>query len=150
MIAQGFRVGLRTDEIYAVTRYDPWFLEQIRGIETLLGLIEPAKDAVGEEAVGPFTEKLNVKRAHRGGSYVLHQDFPYWERITPVAGQIMTAMISLDDANAENGCLQAAPGSHREGKQKRSGRFTGRRNHTKRAFVALKPGQEINFVEEAK
>ncbi|MGO4479837.1 50S ribosomal protein L23 [Massilia sp. 2TAF26] len=39
---------------------------------------------------------------------------------------------------------------NREGKQKRSGRFIGRRNHTKRAFVALKPGQEINFVEEAK
>jgi large subunit ribosomal protein L23 len=38
----------------------------------------------------------------------------------------------------------------REGKQKRSGRFIGRRNHTKRAFVCLKPGQEINFVEEAK
>ena len=39
---------------------------------------------------------------------------------------------------------------NREGKVKRSGRFTGRRNHTKRAVVALKPGQEINFVEEAK
>jgi large subunit ribosomal protein L23 len=37
-----------------------------------------------------------------------------------------------------------------EGKQKRSGRFTGRRNPTRRAFVCLKPGQEINFTEEAK
>jgi len=39
---------------------------------------------------------------------------------------------------------------NREGKVKRSGRFTGRRNHTKRDFVCLKPGQEINFSEEAK
>jgi large subunit ribosomal protein L23 len=39
---------------------------------------------------------------------------------------------------------------NREGKQKRSGRFNGRRNHTRRAFVCLKPGQEINFTEEAK
>jgi len=39
---------------------------------------------------------------------------------------------------------------NREGKQKRAGRFTGRRNHTRRAFVCLKPGQEINFTEEAK
>ncbi|TFW27054.1 50S ribosomal protein L23 [Massilia arenosa] len=38
---------------------------------------------------------------------------------------------------------------NREGKQKRAGRFMGRRNHTKRAFVCLKPGQEINFTEEA-
>jgi len=39
--------------------------------------------------------------------------------------------------------------ANRQGKQKRHGRFTGRRNHTKRAFVSLKPGQEINFVEGA-
>ncbi len=40
--------------------------------------------------------------------------------------------------------------ANRQGKQKRSGRFNGRRNHTRRAFVCLKPGQEINFTEEAK
>jgi len=39
---------------------------------------------------------------------------------------------------------------NRAGKIKRSRRFTGRRNHTRRAFVCLKPGQEINFTEEAK
>jgi large subunit ribosomal protein L23 len=39
---------------------------------------------------------------------------------------------------------------NRQGKQKRAGRFVGRRNHTRRAFVCLKPGQEINFTEEAK
>lgn len=44
------------------------------------------------------------------------------------------------------GSVQVA---NRLGKQKRSGRFSGRRNHTKRAFVCLKPGQEINFVEGA-
>jgi large subunit ribosomal protein L23 len=40
--------------------------------------------------------------------------------------------------------------ANRQGKQKRTGRFNGRRNHTRRAFVCLKPGQEINFTEEAK
>ncbi len=40
--------------------------------------------------------------------------------------------------------------ANREGKKKRSGRFNGRRNHTRRAFVCLKPGQVINFTEEAK
>jgi large subunit ribosomal protein L23 len=39
---------------------------------------------------------------------------------------------------------------NRQGKQKRSGRFVGRRNHTRQAYVCLKPGQEINFTEEAK
>jgi len=39
---------------------------------------------------------------------------------------------------------------NRQGKQKRTGRFVGRRNHTRQAYVCLKPGQEINFTEEAK
>jgi len=33
-----------------------------------------------------------------------------------------------------------------KGKEKRFGRFVGRRNHWKKAYVCLKPGQEINFA----
>jgi len=35
------------------------------------------------------------------------------------------------------------------GKEKRFGQFMGRRNHWKKAYVGLKPGQEINFAEQA-
>jgi large subunit ribosomal protein L23 len=34
-----------------------------------------------------------------------------------------------------------------KGKAKRFGRFMGRRSDLKKAFVCLKPGQEINFAE---
>lgn len=37
-----------------------------------------------------------------------------------------------------------------KGKVKRFGRSLGRRNHVKKAYVNLKPGQEINFQAEAK
>jgi large subunit ribosomal protein L23 len=37
-----------------------------------------------------------------------------------------------------------------KGKVKRFGRTVGRRNHTRKAYVNLKPGQEINFQAEAK
>jgi large subunit ribosomal protein L23 len=33
-----------------------------------------------------------------------------------------------------------------KGKEKRFGRFIGRRRNWKKAFVSLKPGQEINFA----
>ncbi len=33
------------------------------------------------------------------------------------------------------------------GKEKRFGRYMGRRNHWKKAYVCLKEGQEINFAE---
>jgi large subunit ribosomal protein L23 len=36
-----------------------------------------------------------------------------------------------------------------KGKQKRFGRFAGRRRGWKKAYVSLKPGQEINFAAEA-
>jgi len=34
-----------------------------------------------------------------------------------------------------------------KGKEKRFGKFMGRRQDWKKAFVCLKPGQEINFAE---
>ena len=37
--------------------------------------------------------------------------------------------------------------SNVKGKQKRFGRFRGTRNDWKKAYVSLKPGQEINFVD---
>ena len=35
------------------------------------------------------------------------------------------------------------------GKEKRFGQSIGRRNHWKKAYVSLKPGQEINFADQA-
>ena len=37
-----------------------------------------------------------------------------------------------------------------KGKAKRFGRFMGKRKDVKKAYVCLKPGQEINFEAEAK
>ncbi len=37
--------------------------------------------------------------------------------------------------------------ANRQGKVKRFGRFTGRRRNERKAYVCLKPGQEIDFTE---
>ncbi len=39
---------------------------------------------------------------------------------------------------------------NRAGKEKRFGRTPGRRRDTRKAYVCLKPGQEINFAEGVK
>ena len=39
--------------------------------------------------------------------------------------------------------------ANQKGKVKRFGGRTGRRDHAKKAYVALKPGQELNFSGEA-
>jgi large subunit ribosomal protein L23 len=54
-------------------------------------------------------------------------------------------MFSTKDKKVEVKSVQVV---NVRGKGKRFGQFTGRRNHWKKAYVSLKPGQEINFAEQ--
>jgi hypothetical protein len=115
-----------------VVKWEPDFPDVIQGVEPFAHineplrtwgldarLVDPCKAIVGQDDIALFTEKLNVKRARHGGSIILHQDFPYWENMTPIAHRVATAMIFLDDADRQNGCLEVAPGSHTVGKHPR-------------------------------
>ena len=78
--------------------------------------VEPMKDALGVEAVGPFTCKLNLKRPREGSEFPWHQDYPYWYVRTPEhAHEVVTGMLFLDDATVDNGALRVLPGSHLRG-----------------------------------
>jgi len=55
-------------------------------------------------------------------------------------------LFSTKDKKVEVAAVQVA---NVHGKTKSFGRFVGRRNHWKKAYVSLKPGQEINFAEQA-
>jgi ectoine hydroxylase-related dioxygenase (phytanoyl-CoA dioxygenase family) len=56
-------------------------------------------------------DQLFCKPARHGGVVAWHQDYSYWTRTEPMAH--LTCWIGLDDADAENGCVQYVPGSHR-------------------------------------
>lgn len=43
--------------------------------------------------------------------------------------------------------VQSVQVLNRKGKEKRFGRFVGRRRNERKAYVVLKPGQELNFAE---
>ena len=122
-----FEIQRRLDTII---KWEPEHPELVQGIEPFAHLseelhrwgldsrlVEPCKYLVGENDLVLFTEKLNVKRARKGGKIILHQDFPYWSGLTPIASRVATAMLFLDPATIENGCLEVVPGSHREGLQ---------------------------------
>jgi hypothetical protein len=119
-------------ELATVVKWEPGALEVVQGVEPFAHLseelhrwaldprfIDPCKDVVGSDEISLFTEKLNLKRAHRGGPIVLHQDYPYWTDLSKVAARVATAVLFLDDATCTNGCLEVVPGSHREGLQPR-------------------------------
>ncbi len=82
-------------------------------------MLDPCRDLIGEDDIVLFTEKVNYKRARKGGPIILHQDYPYWAAFTAIASRVVTAMLFLDAASAANGCLEVAPGTHKTGEQKR-------------------------------
>lgn len=59
-----------------------------------------------------FKDKINFKMPG-GPGFKAHQDQQAgWSRYAPI---FVTAMVSIDPAMLENGCLEVAPGRHREG-----------------------------------
>lgn len=77
--------------------------------------VDPMRDILAVDTVTLYTEKLNCKRARVGGPIVLHQDYPYWADVADDANQIATAVLFLDAADTESGCLEVVAGSHRHG-----------------------------------
>ncbi len=62
-------------------------------------------------AVRFWHDQLFCKPARHGGVVAWHQDYSYWTRTQPM--NHLTCWIALDDASADNGCLQYIPRSHR-------------------------------------
>jgi ectoine hydroxylase-related dioxygenase (phytanoyl-CoA dioxygenase family) len=84
--------------------------------ERLLG---PVRAELGER-LSPFTSKMNFKRAREGSEFPWHQDFPYWYvAVGDDAQDVVTAVVFLDDATADNGALRVIPGSHLQGPARR-------------------------------
>lgn len=82
-------------------------------------LLEPVHDEFGPDVV-PFTSKLNLKRPQEGSEFPWHQDYPYWYvSIGEKAQDVVTAIVFLDDATADNGALRVLPGSHLGGPVRR-------------------------------
>ncbi len=71
-----------------------------------------------EPIMGPnialFHCKLLLKAANDGSIIPWHQDYAYWTRHNNEP-KMMNCMMFIDDANAENGCIQFVPGSHKLG-----------------------------------
>jgi ectoine hydroxylase-related dioxygenase (phytanoyl-CoA dioxygenase family) len=78
-------------------------------------LVEPMCDVIGSEGVALFTDKINLKRPLEGSGFRWHQDSPYWTHVCDDVDRLPNVMITLDDADEENGCFRVVRGSHRQG-----------------------------------
>ena len=68
--------------------------------------------------------KINLKAPQSRTSVGYHQDFSY---VPHTNADVITALLALDDIDADNGCLQVVPGSHGKGQFSlwREDQFTG-------------------------
>lgn len=80
--------------------------------------------------------KMMLKEPEVGGAWEWHQDYGYWYYNACLAPQLASAMIAVDRATRENGCLQVLRGSH----------HLGRLDHGR---TGEQSGADMERVEEA-
>ena len=91
--------------------YEPLFADLIRSPE----ILDVAQKLLGDE-VYLHQLKINLKAPFVGESWPWHQDYIYWKNEDGIpTGNIVTAMIFLDDVTEFNGPLFLIPNSHTEG-----------------------------------
>ncbi|MBI1321224.1 MAG: phytanoyl-CoA dioxygenase family protein [Candidatus Hydrogenedens sp.] len=95
------RNDLRDDLYSAIVRSE----RMVRPMERMLG---------GE--VYHYHHKMNMKEPKVGGAWEWHQDYGYWYDNGCLFPYMASAMIAVDEATIENGCLQVIKGSHHMGR----------------------------------
>ena len=126
--------GARVRRLYEPCTYYPLF----RALSESDKLLDTVEQLVGPDILFHYS-KLNMKPPEIGSVVEWHQDLSYY----PLTNRDSLAVLFyLDDADAENGCLQMIPGRH-EGhllEHTRNGYFQGRVTETVDASRAVLVG----------
>ena len=79
-------------------------------------IVDPRLTAVAQAVVGPNVQlhhtKMFIKPPERGSPFPMHQDHPYFPH---ARHSMIAAIVHLDDAPVEKGCVRVVPGSHKLG-----------------------------------
>jgi ectoine hydroxylase-related dioxygenase (phytanoyl-CoA dioxygenase family) len=78
-------------------------------------IVVPLCGVLESDRIALWTDKINLKRPREGSGFRWHQDSPYWSHVCDHCDRLPNVMITLDDADRDNGCFRLVPGSHREG-----------------------------------
>ncbi|MCZ6676962.1 MAG: phytanoyl-CoA dioxygenase family protein [Candidatus Poribacteria bacterium] len=99
--------------------------------------------------------KVMLKEAEKGGAWEWHQDYGYWYHDGCPYPRMVSAMLALDEATRENGCLKVMVGSHllgrlehgREGSQMGADpqRVKALEDKLPILYVEAKPGSVLFF-----
>ena len=78
-------------------------------------LVVPLCGVLDADRIALWTDKINLKRPREGSRFRWHQDSPYWSHVCSHCDRLPNVMITLDDADRDNGCFRVIRGSHRRG-----------------------------------
>ena len=97
-------------QIYLSHRHNPPF----KALSEDARIVEPVKQILDSE-VYVWHSKINVKDSFEGTVWLWHQDYGYWmwDGVEP---KLISAMVLLDQATVNNGCLLVAKGTHKWGR----------------------------------
>lgn len=76
-------------------------------------LADIAGDLLGSETVELHHSTLHAKAPEAGTPFPMHQDDPFYPHLN---GQYVDALLHVDMADEQSGCLKFLPGSHKLGK----------------------------------
>jgi hypothetical protein len=78
-------------------------------------IVDRVEQLLGGEAYF-YHSKMMLKEPRTGGAWAWHQDYGYWYNNGCLFPDMLSAMIAVDRADRENGCLQVLAGSHKMGR----------------------------------
>ncbi|XP_065199312.1 L-proline trans-4-hydroxylase-like [Sycon ciliatum] len=78
-------------------------------------LVTAVEQLMGEP-VYHYHSKIMLKEPRVGGAWEWHQDYGYWYKNGCLYPLMLSAMIAIDRATTDNGCLQVLKGSHHVGR----------------------------------
>jgi ectoine hydroxylase-related dioxygenase (phytanoyl-CoA dioxygenase family) len=72
-----------------------------------------ASELMNDLVVRLWHDQVIYKGSKTGGGVGWHQDYGYWQHVTPA--DLVTCWLALDDCDEENGCMMMLDGSHKWG-----------------------------------
>ncbi len=110
-------------------------------------VVDAMEQLMGDE-VYHYHSKMMLKEPKVGGAWEWHQDYGYWYQNGCLLPDMASALIAVDRATKENGCLQLLKGSHKMGRIEhgRFGEQTGA--DPERVNAAMKRMELVYFEAE--
>lgn len=79
-------------------------------------MLDPRLTSIAQAIIGPNVQlhhtKMFIKPPEKGSPFPMHQDYPYFPHDN---NSMIAAIIHLDDAPVEKGCVRVYPGTHKLG-----------------------------------